>query len=88
MPLHSGHSKKVISENIKTEMHAGKPQKQAIAIAYSKAKEHGFYTHGTHESMQHLEDDVEVEGDGFSDSSVPKKPTTDCFYDNVINWHR
>lgn len=37
MPLKKGKSKKVISQNIKTEMHAGKPQKQAIAIAMRKA---------------------------------------------------
>lgn len=36
MPLESGSGKGVISYNIKAEMAAGKPQKQAIAIAYSK----------------------------------------------------
>ena len=38
MPLIKSGSKKAISQNIKTEMAAGKPQKQAIAIAMSVAK--------------------------------------------------
>jgi hypothetical protein len=37
MPLKKGKSKEAVSKNIKTEMAAGKPQKQAIAIAMSKA---------------------------------------------------
>ncbi len=40
MPLKKGaeaKSKKGFSDNVKTEMNAGKPQKQAVAIAYSEA---------------------------------------------------
>jgi hypothetical protein len=35
MPLKKSSSKKAFSENIKREIEAGKPQKQAVAIAYS-----------------------------------------------------
>jgi hypothetical protein len=37
MPLKKGRSRKTISRNIRTEMHHGRPQKQAIAIAMRKA---------------------------------------------------
>lgn len=35
MPLKKSASKKAFSANVKTEMAHGKPQKQAVAIAYS-----------------------------------------------------
>jgi len=37
MPLIKSKSPKAFSENIKTEMKAGKPKKQAVAIAYAVA---------------------------------------------------
>lgn len=37
MPLKKGKSKKVIAQNIKTEIKAGRPRNQAIAIAMAKA---------------------------------------------------
>jgi len=43
MPLIKGEKAKTragFSENIRREMEAGKPQKQAVAIAYSEAGEH------------------------------------------------
>lgn len=41
MPLVKSSSKKAVSKNIKTEMDAGRPQKQAVAIALNVARKAG-----------------------------------------------
>ena len=41
MPLKKGSSSKVISANVKTEMAAGKPWKQAVAIALNTQRKAG-----------------------------------------------
>jgi len=43
MPLKKSKSKKAVSENIKTEMEHGKPQKQAVAIALNTARKAGSH---------------------------------------------
>lgn len=51
MPLSHSKSKQAFSKNIKAEMHAGKPQKQALAIAYS-IKRRAPKAHGGEVSMK------------------------------------
>jgi hypothetical protein len=57
MPLKSGSSQSAISANIKTERAAGKPEKQAIAIAESKAR--GDCDVDMDEDIDGLDDEVE-----------------------------
>lgn len=49
MPLIKGKSQKAFKHNLREEMHAGKPQKQSLAIAYAMKKKHmakGGQPHG------------------------------------------
>ena len=41
MPLKKGKSQATISHNVAAEMHAGRPQKQAVAIALNTARKSG-----------------------------------------------
>lgn len=41
MPLNNGKSHKAFEENVREEIAAGKPQDQAVAIAYSEKRRSG-----------------------------------------------
>ncbi len=66
MPLIKSKSKKAFSHNVKAEMDAGKPQKQALAIAYAQ-KRKGYAQGGTvedaHEEFPETEDFLSGEGE-------------------------
>jgi hypothetical protein len=65
MPLERGSSRAVVSRNIKTEMGAGKPQRQAVAIAMrlagkSRGAKDAGYVRSAH--MAQLSEQARVEG--------------------------
>lgn len=62
MPLIKSTSPKALSENIKTEMDAGRPPKQAEAIAYSERRAAGKSPH--HSSH------IEEMGSAYESNSV------------------
>ena len=53
MPLIKSTSKKAFQENVGREIAAGKPPKQAVAIAYSTKREAAKMAHGTEHHSAH-----------------------------------
>ena len=77
MPLMHGKSEKAFKENVRTEMHHGRPQKQALAIAYAvkrkaQKKAHGGYMshHERDEAERFRELEPEAKKAGYSTSGV------------------
>lgn len=57
MPLEKGKSEAAFSHNVATEVKAGKPQKQAVAIAYSeKEGDAKLSDYGATDATQELEE--------------------------------
>ena len=69
MPLEQGSSQKVISNNIRTEVEAGKPGKQAAAIAYREAgKDEAAY------SVAATRDALRIAAGGKARDAAPTNP--------------
>ncbi len=61
MPLVKGKSPAAFTHNIKAEISAGKPQKQAVAIAYAEKRKHmaeGGEVDDDQELMSHVVDEL------------------------------
>ena len=52
MPLNKSTSKRAFSENVAAEMHAGRPQKQSVAIAYAVKREAEHPHHSDHSAKR------------------------------------
>ena len=89
MPLHPGKGKKAFGENVKIEMEHGKPQKQALAIAYSikrkgkkKMAEGGEVTISASNEKRPMPNDVHGDSHTVSRNSGNKRPGPDSWTDN------
>lgn len=67
MPLITGKSPKSFSHNVKAEIDAGKPQKQAVAIAYSQKRK-----------AEHMADGGEVDAMDHDEQSLMDQVATEC----------
>ena len=82
MPLIVGKSKESFSKNVESEMSAGKPQKQSLAIAYAMKKkaemkkhaEGGEVTHESIDSYEGLKDDELEHLDEGGEVVEPESP--------------
>lgn len=79
MPLIKSTSKRALGENVAKEMSAGKPQKQAVAIAYAEKREagkrpaaklHAEIRHRGSKPGSHHSDHIEELGSAYESNSV------------------
>ena len=72
MPLETGESKKAFSHNVATEMNAGKPQNQAVAIAYAEKRAHDAIDEANLQQRMKREDYAKRDAATRSDAEMRK----------------
>ncbi|MGH7867907.1 MAG: hypothetical protein ACREP9_09850 [Candidatus Dormibacteraceae bacterium] len=75
MPLEPGKSKEAFSHNVAAEKHAGKPTKQAVAIAYSEQRRTG---HDEISPLSPAPAQTEASAGGQKDEFSPSGPASHC----------
>ena len=80
MPLIKSTSKKAFSKNIEKEMEAGKPQKQAVAIAYSEKREATKKKHHAMKNIVKMSNKSEEETSKAMHKAFDRKRTTSDGY--------
>lgn len=82
MPLVHGKSDKAFSENVSREMDAGKPQKQAVAIAYSVKREASHKKMGHGGEVDGCPDCMGMEEGGYVEGGEVQGPSDDEMYEH------
>lgn len=90
MPLSQGKSPKSFSKNVKTEMEHGKPQKQAVAIAYAVKRKNAHKAHGGEmDTCMHCGGESYAQGgmvDGDQDMDIdPHSVDSDQMPDDIFS---
>ncbi len=80
MPLVKSKSEKAFSENVKREMAAGKPQKQAVAIAYDVQRDAKMAGGGLYANIHAKRKRIEAgSGEKMRKPGAPGAPTAEAF---------
>jgi hypothetical protein len=84
MPLVKSKSEKAFSENVKREMAAGKPQKQAVAIAYDVQREAKMAGGGLYANIHAKRKRIAAgSGEKMRKPGAPGAPTAEAFKQSV-----
>lgn len=89
MPLNKSRTKAAFQENVKTEIAAGKPPKQAVAIAYAtqgehkKTKEHAHHSAHSARRSQHYHENVIARTPSVIGRGATKMTRTEHQLDNA-----